>query len=492
MAFELPKNSTLIILLISIYLVTRLPLLNFLPFVQDEGIYAIMINEQVVHHTIIPTFLDYPVGWKPILFFWVYSLFSQLPSILPLEVAYRLPSFIFGLLSVVPLFLLLKGVSNRTYAFFSTVIFLVSLPSVYSNDALLTDSLFFFLTICSIYLYTEHPPKRIENWRFAAGGFLAVAAFFTKHILAFMIPLLIIIYFFNKKKEIFKQPIFLLSLTLVPLCFLLNLYLIAGAGLSESYFTEFTLHLITTKASNQFEMFIGSVSSFLQTNAIWFSLSLFGFWKYRKENLFMSVWYILTIFPLLSGYFMIWYYLPVMPAIAYFAALFLIKPDGKERIDFFFSIFLAITLILSLVAILYFYSGVYTNFIEQKSAGLILVGKQNTLIIGNYQPGLIAYKMLNEKLQYGHASDFGWILNHNGTSAQMEKDFIENYHNKKYQTLDSSFKNLFNDLESTFRKDSNLTAPDYVAILGDEPEKPYNNSETVYHVKTVAIYKITK
>jgi len=69
-SFRLPENERMCILaLVVVCLLTRLPILFTMPFVQDEGLYSIMVEEQRLHPALIPTFLDSPVSWKPPLFF---------------------------------------------------------------------------------------------------------------------------------------------------------------------------------------------------------------------------------------------------------------------------------------------------------------------------------------------------------------------------------------------------------------------------------------
>ena len=69
------KNKTMLFLavLVVFYLITRLPVLDYLPLVQDEALYSIMIEEQRESLTLVPTFLGYEVSWKMAPFFWIYS-----------------------------------------------------------------------------------------------------------------------------------------------------------------------------------------------------------------------------------------------------------------------------------------------------------------------------------------------------------------------------------------------------------------------------------
>jgi len=484
-SFRLPENERMCILALAlVFLLTRLPILFTMPFVQDEGLYSIMIGEQRLHPALIPTFLDSQVSWKPPLFFWAYAAFPELP-ISP-EASFRLPSFLFGLATVPLLYMFLRNTgASKNISFFTVLIFLLSLPSIYPNSALLTDTLLFFFICASLYLYSE---GRFGDWRFAAAGALAFCAFFTKLVIAVIVPLLVLAYFYQKRKEILRNRIFLLSLLAVPLAFACHFLLLETSAMGKQlYLSDIGGHLVTSSITDQLGTFIGSLVVFIFGAGIWFALSLFGLWRFWRDNLVMSLWYLLTIFPMLTGYYMVWYYLPVMPAIAYFAALTLLKWDGKEKPDLFFAFFFCLAATLILAGIIMFYFNIYSSYLPEKEAGTLLSGKENVLIAGGYKPAMLSYKVLPE-MEVGRRLDFGLIIAPTGLPSENMSRLLQDYLSPEPATIDGSFSALFTS-NSTFRKSTNITSFDYVALV-DYPELVPQNAQIIYNRSNITIYRV--
>src|SRR5208283_866775 len=196
------------------YIIPRLIFILLTPLMLDEALYTVMISEQMHHITLIPTFLSYPMSWKPAPFFWLYGLIANplLAAGLPLEFAFRFPSLLFGLLSLLPLYLVLrKAGASKGVAFLSLVVFIFSGISVYPQSTVLTDAPLFLCIILSMFLYME---DRYGRWRFLAAGLLAFLAFFFKLVFAFMPPVLAVAWFFLKDKKTLRDPVFLFSLCL--------------------------------------------------------------------------------------------------------------------------------------------------------------------------------------------------------------------------------------------------------------------------------------
>ncbi len=467
--FSLPASDrTLIAALLLLFLLTRLPLLAYLPFVKDEGLYAVMIEEQRASPTFVPTFLGEPVNWKPPVFFWAYSLFPQIP-LLPMEASYRLPSMLFGLLAVPIVFDILRNTgAGRNVAFFSTLIFIASMPSMYPNAALLIDSLLFLLLCAALWLYIV--PK-CGGWRFIAAGTLVFAAFFVKLILAALPPLLAAAFFALNDRRQLRNPLFLLSLAALPAAFLLNSAILQSCGfaggLSDSAIGE---HNAFHSLSTQLQYLMGSLNLFLIGAGVWFGLSLFGFARHWRAHPFMAFWYSLTAFPLIAGNFMIWYYLPVMPAIAFFAAMVLIRWGGQDNMDLFFRIFFAMALIASLGMIAFVYANLHEWYLPEKAAGQFLSGKDGVMMLGGFAPSTVAYKALGEMDGGGRALDFGWIvLNDLDTVPQAMEAYLVDYHSAEFDT-ESSPSRMFNT-PLIFRKQTNLTSFERIVLVRVIPKE---------------------
>jgi 4-amino-4-deoxy-L-arabinose transferase-like glycosyltransferase len=481
------RDGILIAILSFVFLAIRLPLSLILPLIRDEALYAVMIEEQKSAITLVPTFLGHFVSWKPPLFFWIYLPFSYLP--LPLELSYRLPSMILGLLSLFIVFRLMKnlGISSRL-SFFSILFSLFSVHTIYPHATLLTDSLAFFFISLSLYLYTE---KKLPEQRFLAAGLFAFSAFFVKLVIAFMIPVLAVVYFLINDRKTATRPIFLLSLLAVPLAFAAHYALLESYNLAEElYHSDVGGHLISsTGALGQFELLQTTVWALLVTGGmIWLALALFGFKSYWKENPFMSAWFCFSAIPLISSAFLLWYYLPVMPAISYFAVKCLAVWKGREKYDAIFHVvfsFLSLAL-LAFAGLVFFI--LYDSFYMEREAGLLLSGKENVLVAGQYTPSVISYKVLPE-MRGGKHIDFGWIVLPENTSSDVLMEFINNYRAPRPNVTDGSFSSFFTS-NNIFRKDTGISEFDYIVVSKYNDTLP-GGHDLIYNRSSVLIYKVS-
>jgi hypothetical protein len=265
--------------------------------------------------------------------------------------------------------------------------------------------------------------------------------------------------------------------------------LLNSAGLSgELYSSEMTSHLVKDDIGATMNAFIGSMTHFIPGCGIWFALSLAGLWLYGRREPFMAVWYMFILFPLISGNFMIWYYLPVMPAIAYFAALTLVKHDGEERLDKFFMIIFSMMLLASVALCLMVYATIYGDYMPQKDVGMMMAGKENVLVLGRYNPAILTYKMLNEG-SYGRVRDVGWILEQKNMPKEDAGALIQDYHKQVANMTDGSFSAMFTAQDWSFRKDTNITSFDYVVLVGQDAVMPGNYS-VLYNKSNLTIYRL--
>ncbi|MEW6722125.1 MAG: glycosyltransferase family 39 protein [Candidatus Micrarchaeota archaeon] len=483
----LKDERRLLIILLLLYLATRLPLLNYLPFIKDEGIYAMMALEQASAPSLVPTFMGYPVGWKPAPFFWLHSPLLGLP--LPLEAAFRLPSFIAGLATIPLLFGILRNTgATPAISFFSVLIFTLSLPSMYPDAAMLTDSINFMLVCCSLCLYTA---QKLPKTRFLAAGAFVFLAFFIKLVLAFMAPLLAVVFLWHADRKSLRNPLFLLSLAAAPAAFVLNFAVLETSSLAhESLAANVIDHIISPGGFEmQLEYFTGSMSAFLVGAGLWFALSLAGAWMHWRHSPMMTLWYLLSVFPMLSGSYMIWYFLPVMPAISYFAAMVLLRWDNTDKADLFFAMFFAAVTIISVSYLYLFYEGMHASYNPEREAGLMMAGKENVLIIGNYPPSVAAYKTLSELRSGGKALDYGYITSNRLMNDTEVQTFLNDYRSEEFPVHDGSFNSFFSRA-GLFRKDTNITDFGYIVLSGsfNAPE----GASVIYNSTTrnLSIYEV--
>ncbi len=493
----LPKTDKgLLLLLAALFLLTRLPLIFYMPLVQDEALYAVMIEEQAAHPTIIPTFLGYPVSWKPSLFYWTYLLPSRLSPPLPLEAAYRLPSVLFGLASLYPAYFLLRNAgASRNISFLSNLLFIFSFLTVYPDSTLLLDSMAFFFILASLWLYSE---ERYGRWRFIAAGALAFVAFWVKLVVAFMVPLLAVAYFLSFRPKVLRDRLFQASLLAVPLALVLHYSLMDSVGLArEIYFSDVGGKFLTQAGLDVFlnQLSANFIILMASGSILWISVSIYGFAKGWRGSLFMAAWYALLVFPFLFAGLLTWYYLPVMPAVGYFASLTLATWKGKERFDAVLAVFLAMLLLIVTAAAAYTYANFFQGYFAQREAGEFLSGKENVLIIGKYYPGVMAYKSVPE-MRSGSPLDYGWIAFPDNVSADEASVFLPDYHIDAAKAgselglpvVDGSFTSIFTK-RAVFRKDTNITRFDYIALLGQN-NLTLSGYVPVFNQSNITIYRV--
>lgn len=483
----LKEDSRPIFILLAVFLFLRLPMLLYTPMMNDDSVYAIMIEEQREGLTLIPTFLGYPVSWKPMLFFWLNASLPTLPG--PLELTYRIPTFIFAMATIVPLYLLLRNAGcSKAVAFISMLVFQLTYITSYPNTMGIIDSMLFFQISLSLLIYSE---ESLGSRRFIAAGILAFTAYLTKTAVAAMIPVLAIAYFlFLGRRKTLYNPLFLLSLLAVPLAAILIYLIFQSSALGEEFYVLYVFNQLVSPHGliGQAQRIWSGLWVLLLVAGAWFLLSLVGFARHWKENRFMAVWYILLLFPLLGTYFIPWYFLPVMPAVSYFAALALLREGKKEKMDAFFTIFFAFLIILAVVSSVAVREIDRAEMAPKKEAGLLLAGKDNVLFVGTWNPTTIAYKTVEEIRSTGKANDFGWVLFANNSDPGAYYDFIDDYNTDKYEVIQGSFSSAY-AVKAIFRKDAAIEKFDYVVATGLE-NISLPDTELLYNKSGILIFKM--
>ena len=483
---DIRENDKLLLAILAIiYLAARLPILDALPFIKDEGLYAAMIEEQISHPTLVTTFLGYSVAWKPPIFFWVSGLFvSFLRSFgfLSIEAVYRLPCVLFGLINVYLVFLIIEKLTQeKDVAFLSALLYSTFFIAIHVDIRVLTDALCGTALLSAIYFYLNGLSDRKF---FLLGGLFTFVTYFVKQTNAAAAPVIAVAFLFEKDRKKILDPIFLVSLLAYPLAsWLFNaMSYNAPTGALEQYFFQTT---ILDKLS-LVNLWGSSVPLYLSMS-VWLSVSLFGLWKNWRKSITMSVWFLLIVFPLIGGSWMPWYFYPVLLPIAYFSVEFLIRDEHGKKVKDNFFYFVFILLILAAFGLgLMNHLSYREAYIHEKDAGEFLAGKENVLIIGTYEPSIPSYKMLEEKRLEGKWLDFGWIILNNA-SSQNYIPFIQNYYSNHTKVVDGNFMSLF-AASAIYRKDTNITTFDYVCIVGNETVNP--GGMLVFNESNTTIYKM--
>lgn len=472
---HIQKHPLLCIILFGFLL--RIAFIQSIPLLADEPLYAVMIEEQLSSPTINPTFLGYEVGWKPPVFFWIYAFFAALlkPLPIPIEMVYRIPTVIFGLINITLVhYILKKLIPEKKIVIFTTLLYASIFLVVHVDGKVLTDTLAMTFILASIFSYLKSEENR--KWFLLAGifGFLAV---FIKLALAIMAPLIAGIYFFQKNKKILRSPGFILSVLLIPLALFINYSLFENKAQASDLYLDMIENKILYNL--QIGKLIGSFFPFFVLTSVWTIISFLGFFKHWKKNLVLSFWYLLSIFPLIGGFYMPWYFMPVMPAISYFAVCGLIYDKEKINSDLFFKTIFAIFIISGIIIGNLYLEDIGSRNYKYKEIGEEIAFKENVLIIGRYNSPIFGYKILLETRELGKPHDFGWVARLGKTPPDIALVYIDDYYAEPEDVVQGSFARIFFD-GYAYRKDTELQSFDHIVLVQVEnvtsDSLPFENS----------------
>ncbi|MEM2908689.1 MAG: glycosyltransferase family 39 protein [Candidatus Bilamarchaeaceae archaeon] len=461
------KKAHLILILLILYLLPRLFLATEIPIRKDEGVYAIMIEEQIEHLTLVPTFFGYEVGWKPPLYFWLsipFVILTKMIPFLPLELVYRSSSLFFGLAAMVPLYYIFRKFEDEEFALLAVGLYALLPISAYPESLVLLDATCLLFVLLAIWAYLEY---KKGNEYFLLAGIFVFMAFFTKLVLAFVPPIVFFAYLWQNDRKTLLNKWFLLSLLAPLTAFILNHLTYSNEGQAEALY----LDLVSGKLLGglDYGLFLSTLLPLFFLTGPFLILACQGLLKHLKGNLFFTIWFALVIFPLLGGRWMPWYFLPITPPIIYFSLLVVLEDRKKVFADRFAITMLTLFVIASwLFFVPIFLSDMY--YLPAKHAGKFLAGKENVLIIGNYSSGVFAYKMLEEKRQLGYSLDYGLVVFY-PEHFDLLPDLIENYNYHDPRIIDGNFEKMFFDV-MVYRKNTNISKFDYIAIIGESTCMP--------------------
>ena len=257
-----------------------------------------------------------PADFHPPLYYVLVKLFAGLINNYS-EVALRLPSVIFGVLTVFLVYKIGKEIKNEGLGLFSSLLLAVSsLHIYYSQEARMYALTAFFIAL-SVYFYIKN-----NYWLFC---FSLTAAFWSDYMAVFMIPVFAIHNFFYQRKNFKKTILFLiiaLSLCLPMFLFLPN-QLSTGLGISS----EWASVLGQTNLKNIFlipiKFLIGRISfedKLVYGFAVFIIGSLAGylFLCSIKKNKKYNFFYFWLFIPPIFGFFVSLF----IPVLSYFRFLF--------------------------------------------------------------------------------------------------------------------------------------------------------------------------
>lgn len=456
-------------LVVIVGLLIRIALLHVHPFYLDECLYVEMMEEQIQKPSLVSTFLGYPTTWKPPLFFLLYSIPVAALKMLTtdIELAYRLPNILLGsIVNTALVFLILRRMDEERTAFYAAAFYVLCPLTVYTDLRVLIDPLNTAFILSSIYFYLDGQ-KKGSTLLMAIFAFLAS---FTKSLVAFIIPLVIVCDIIAKKGGYNRALISVLAVALgMALHYAILFHFVPELAVEELKF-DFLGRFgegngILPYAGNG----LGSALVFLHMLLVFSALGFLIFWN---KNGAASGWFLGLVFPIFASQGMVWYFYPLVPILAYFAvkALSYDYATKKERYDALFKIAVAILIALNFAIVGLWYGYWYKGFLmDEREIGNSLVGKDDVMFIGDYQPTLtsLTYKILGERVKEGKYRDFGWIILTRNDSLQKQiaqvSEFAKTYGTDRYPAEEGGFSTLFWAI-GIFRKPTNISVFDYIAV----------------------------
>lgn len=307
------RQAAVFLFFLALIVYTSVILIKDSVFIYDEGFYALMIKEFSDNPSMImPTLAGEHVEWKPPLFVWVYSAFYTVLKNLNLspEATIRLPSALFGALSVLFTYLIADRLYGKYTAIASAFLFLATPILMFSSFVVMIEAFSVFLILASIYLY-------ITNRHFMGMLFLGMVVL-TKWLYV-IAPLIFLALYFIRKKEFPKVA---LSFLIVP--FSLGLYLLLAYffGSYDNAVMNLFLDILRPVPSfnpldySVFLMYMLVVTFPLSLFFAFFALYERRFWK---ESHLLAMGALAFIMPI-SQFFIFWYCIIAVPAMAIFVA----------------------------------------------------------------------------------------------------------------------------------------------------------------------------
>ena len=298
----------------------------------DEAIYAKVAKNMVVDNQYLVLHWNNPSsGWfeKPPLYMWVMSFFMKFIGFNAL--AARIPSAVFGFLTVVLLFIMGKKLFGKTAAFLSSLALLTSVHFLYYSRASMLDVTTTFFITLALYMYWEAKERgKIYYW--ILSGLSVGLAVMTKGFIG-LLPLLIIglyeiyLFVFDKQKInlkiILRYLLVFASFLLISLPWHLVMYKMFGHSFIDKYFVYHVWDRATKAIEDKGNPFFWYIIVLKVSMRLWFVLLLAAFpfsilkaIKKDKRFVFLLIWSI-SIFLFFSAAKskLVWYIMPIYPVL---------------------------------------------------------------------------------------------------------------------------------------------------------------------------------
>ncbi|GGI28803.1 ArnT family glycosyltransferase [Pedobacter mendelii] len=397
------KDTFLYKLLIVLLALASIPALFSGVMEPDGALYASMSKNIILHHD---WFNLYGRGadWldKPHLTFWISAVSFKIFGIS--SFAFKLPSFLFGLLGAWYLYKLARGIYDEKIALISALIFLSALHIITSTFDVRAEIYITTFTLASIYhFYKAH---KYSFWHVVAGSFFAACAILIKGIFV-LIPVFagfIIYWLFTKQYKQLINPKWYIAILLILVFITPELY---------ALYTQFDMHpekVVFNRTGvsglkfffwdSQFGRFFnngpikgkGDISFFLHTTlwaflpwSILFYTAVVNLFKNKnRENLApesIMIWASAAVTFLifsLSKFQLPHYILIIFPQFSIITALYLRKLEGKGLKTFFIIQNLIFILVIALLSTLAYFYGFENPYLI---IGILLIALATAFLV---------------------------------------------------------------------------------------------------------------
>jgi len=316
----------------------------------DEAIYAKISKNMVISNNyIVQTWKDgAPWYEKPSLYMWCMAIFMKVLGFTNL--AAKLPSAIFGFLTVLAVFIFGKKLFSKSVGFISAFALLTTVHFLYYSRLSMTDITATFFITSSLFVYFLAKNSK-KNLHFILSGILIGLAVMTKGVvglLPFPIICLYELYLYLTKQQKISSRIFtnyvLLFISSAVIFVPWHFEMYRRFGLPFLY--EYLGYHVWDRAINAIEdkgnpfwwyLIVMKVSMRLWFIALLFSLPFVLKKIVKKDNrfVFLAIWagFVLLFFSIAKSK-LVWYIIPIYPAVSLIVGFFLERFLPKKNYVF--------------------------------------------------------------------------------------------------------------------------------------------------------------
>jgi len=363
----------------------------------DEAIYAKVAKNMVANNNyMVPHWDNLSKGWyeKPPLYMWMMSVPMRLIGFNSWSA--RLPSALFGLLTIVLVYLLAKKLFNKTTAFISSLALMTTVHFLYYSRASMLDvTTTFFITLALVLYWKAKESEKYLYW-VLSGLFIGVAVM-VKGVVGFL-PFLvvavyeIVLYIFFKQR--FSKKLFLsyfltfFSALIIAGPWHFAMYKMFGKEFIDKYVLYHVWDRATTVIEDKGNPFYWYLIVMKVSMRIWFvallgALPYFLFKSYKKDkkHVFLLVWaVVIFLFFSIAKSKLVWYIIPIYPVVSIMVGAFsdrvlnFVMEKRKELNNRMFKIFAVFSVfVFSLFYLFWNREMVYTSDLNGPQAKLLIL-----------------------------------------------------------------------------------------------------------------------